>query len=250
MHERRVFSANHYETTTAALEIFSADALLAPPGTRYQYSSYGYNLAGAAVEGAAKADFASALRTLVTEPLAITGIVIDDEALVPGRARGYRRTREGRLLSSMSNDSCYKWPSGGMLATPEELVRFAFAHLGRETCAAGQPCAFLSEAARREMFTSQKLADGKETGVGLGWRIAKLPDGREVYHHGGLIEGGRAFLLLDPSRRIAVAMASNIEAKFALEEALSIADKFANVPPGRDDKRSDRSERREVAVTR
>jgi CubicO group peptidase (beta-lactamase class C family) len=42
-----------YETVNAGLAIFKDDPLLHEPGERYLYSSYGYNLAGAVVEGAA-----------------------------------------------------------------------------------------------------------------------------------------------------------------------------------------------------
>lgn len=226
MHERRFFDPNHYETTTDALTIFSSDPLLFTPGSRYLYSSYGYNLAGAAVEAVTKSAFDDAVRELVTQPLRLDDIVADDiETIVRDRARGYRRAGDAGLANSNSADSCYKWPSGGLLATPESLVRFASAHLD-ERCPSSADCGFLSANAKEQIFVSQRLADGTETGVGLGWRIAKRPDDRVVYHHGGLIEGGRAFLLLDPSRRIAVAIATNIEAKFALEEAMKIAEAF------------------------
>lgn len=41
----------HYPTITQGLAIFAADSLLFEPGTAFAYSSYGYNLLGAVIEG-------------------------------------------------------------------------------------------------------------------------------------------------------------------------------------------------------
>jgi serine beta-lactamase-like protein LACTB, mitochondrial len=219
MHERGFFVTRHYASTTDALEIFSSDALLSEPGTKYFYSSYGFNLAGAAVEGASGQSFFPAVRSLVLVPGGIDAVDVDDiEAIVDQRARGYRRDKDGALANSNNVDSCYKLPSGGLLATPEALVRFASLHLAP---------GFLSAKALSQMFTSQTTTEGEATGIGLGWRIAKQKDGRVVYHHGGLIEGGRAFVLLDPERKIAVAIATNIESNFGLDEALAFDDLIA-----------------------
>ena len=46
-----------YPTVADGLTIFAADSLLHEPGTAYAYSSYGYNLISAVVEGASGEDF-------------------------------------------------------------------------------------------------------------------------------------------------------------------------------------------------
>ncbi|HAC06395.1 MAG TPA: hypothetical protein DCF71_11105, partial [Gemmatimonadetes bacterium] len=47
------FNSVRYTNLLDALEIFDRDALLFEPGTRYSYSTYGYNLLGAALQQAA-----------------------------------------------------------------------------------------------------------------------------------------------------------------------------------------------------
>jgi len=42
----------HYATVSEGLSIFAGDSLLFEPGTRFEYSSYGYNLLSAVIEGA------------------------------------------------------------------------------------------------------------------------------------------------------------------------------------------------------
>src|SRR5215216_1904021 len=44
-------SQKHYSSVGESLNIFKDDPLLFPPGTRFSYSSYGYDLIGAVIEG-------------------------------------------------------------------------------------------------------------------------------------------------------------------------------------------------------
>ena len=59
--EAEVYSTRHYNDLTSPLAIFAADPLLCEPGTAFHYSTYGYNLLGAAVEAASGMRFANYL---------------------------------------------------------------------------------------------------------------------------------------------------------------------------------------------
>jgi CubicO group peptidase (beta-lactamase class C family) len=212
-----------YPRLADGLEIFQGDPLLHPPGSAYSYTSYGYNLLGAVVEGAAGKEFLAVVDELVSRPLGLVATAADlPEKIVEHRAGPYRRGPEG-LENERPIDSSYKWPSGGYLSTASDLVRFGSAHLAD---------GFLKPETRALLFTSQKTAGGEETGVGIGWRIdtgktTEKTTGRRFYHHGGSIEGGRAFLLLLPEEKVAVAILANLSrAEFAEAEALKLADLF------------------------
>ncbi len=210
--------AKRYERLTDGFEIFAADPLVHPPGTAYLYTSYGYNLLGVVVEGAAGKNFSAALDDLVTRPLGLVATGLDvPEKVVDRRARPYRRAGD-TLENEKPVDSSYKWPSAGFLSTASDVARFGATQLDGD---------FLKPETRALLFTSQKTADGKETGVGLGWRIATSAAGRRFYHHGGAIEGGRAFILLLPEGKMAVAILTNLTgARFAEDEALKLAELF------------------------
>ena len=205
-----------YERTTDALEIFAQDPLLQPPGTKYSYSSFGYNLLGAVIEGASGKEYLGAVDELVIQPLGLRNIVADrPQPIVEHRVRFYLRDGDGALRNERPIDSSYKWPSAGYLATAEDLVRLASAHL--------KP-GFLKADTLALLFISQKTASGEETGVGLGWRIGRDAAGRRILHHGGAIEGGRAFVLLYPDQGVAVALLANLSrAGFAEDEAMELA---------------------------
>lgn len=205
-----------YEKLTQGLAIFQNDPLVHPPGT-YLYSSYGYNLLGVVVEGASGKDFGIAVDELVIQPLDLKSTGLDDPAkIVDRRVRFYRK--ESELFNEKAIDSSYKWPSAGYLSTASDLARFASAHL-RD--------GYLKPETRALLFTSQRTAAGEETGVGLGWRIGKDEAGRRFLHHGGAIDGGRAFLLMYPDEKIAVAILANLSgARFAEGEAQKLAELF------------------------
>src|SRR5260370_37229896 len=82
-------STRHYSDLTEPLKIFSGDPLLFEPGTKYSYTSYGFNLLGAAVESVSRTKFADYLRENIFEPAAMSHIGPDDVcAIIPHRARG------------------------------------------------------------------------------------------------------------------------------------------------------------------
>jgi CubicO group peptidase (beta-lactamase class C family) len=191
--------------------------LLHAPGSKYFYSSYGFNLLGAALETAASQDFLAVIRREVSEPAGMASTVADEnDRVIAGRTRFYTLSGD-QVANAPYTDLSDRWPSGGFLSTAEDLARFGGLHLSD---------GFLKPEIRRSIFTSQATADGKETGTGFAWRIATL-GGKRVFHHGGDAVGGRAFLLLRPEDGIAVAMLANLNfARFAETQAMQISDCF------------------------
>jgi CubicO group peptidase (beta-lactamase class C family) len=199
---RRNIDLTVFPTTDSALAIFRADSLVAPPGTAYRYSTFGYTLLGAAVEGAAGEAYPAALERLVLAPLGLTHTEPDRwDAIVPDRTRFYGYAGpDGAPVNEGPVFPSYKWAGGGMLATADDLARFGAALV--------RP-GFFTAASLRALVTPQRTADGTSTGVGLGWRVGTDLAGRRVYHHAGTIEGGRSALLVWPDEGVAVALLTN-----------------------------------------
>jgi CubicO group peptidase (beta-lactamase class C family) len=121
-------STEPHEGVTSGLAFFKDDPLVAEPGTRYVYSTYGYNLLGAAVEGAAGRAYLEYMREAVFSRAGMVAIRPDEvRPIIPNRAQGYRRTREGTLLNSDLADVSYKVPGGGFIATASDVSRFGAA---------------------------------------------------------------------------------------------------------------------------
>lgn len=207
----------HYETLADAIGVFAADSLVAPPGTRYSYSSYGYNLIGAAIERVMREPFPDVMRRNVLEPLNLDATVPDRKGVtIPGRASLYM-INNGAVTGVPDDDLSGRWPSGGYLSSTDDLAR-----LGRLILAPG----LLDKRSLETMLTPQQLASGAATTVGIGWRVGKDSVAGPYYHHGGTSNGGSAFVLVFPRQQLVVAMASNALGQWSEREALLFARLF------------------------
>ena len=209
---------DHYATVRAGLAIFEKDALLFEPGTKFSYSSYGWNLISAVLEGASGEPFLSFMQKRVFAPAGMTRTSADEVApIVPGRSRFYTRDETtGAVINAGYVDNSYKWAGGGFLSTAGDLVAFANALLeGR----------LLRPETLRLLWTSMKTADGKETDYGIGWTVDRDSKGRRRVRHSGGAMGGTANLVIYPEERLVVALLVNSDESFT-GRAPAIAEVF------------------------
>lgn len=188
----------HYRSLAESLTVFIDDPLVAEPGTRFSYSSYGFNLLGAAVESAAGSSFAKAVHQTLLGPLRLR------QTTVGGRARGgtrfYEVTNNRHAVPAPPIDLSDRYPSGGFLSTAEDLVRLGLGVTNRR---------FLNTSSQKLLFTSQHTKGGAATGYGFGFEIHPSPFGVVAGHTGNVV-GGTAFVLIHPKTRVVVALTTNI----------------------------------------
>jgi CubicO group peptidase (beta-lactamase class C family) len=197
-HRADLVRTKHYTSVTEALEIFSQDTLLYQPGTQYHYSSYGWSLVGAVIEGASGQKYLDYMQGNVWKPLGLqrtSGARAD--SLLADRSAAYEATGE----RAAANDPSYNYPGAGLLSTAEDLVTYGNALL--------QGGYFDRSLTHELLFTSQKTADGTPTGYGLGWNILKDKAGRTVWFHRGLLPDGSGFLVLYPEEKLVLAFLAN-----------------------------------------
>ena len=192
-----------YATVTAGLAIFENDSLIAPPGTRFSYSSYGFNLISAVVEGASGGEqFLTYVSRHILKPLHMTSTAPDkNDSLIPNRTRFYERDSSGNFVVAPTVDNSYKWGGGGFLSTAEDLVRFGSAHL--------QP-GYLKAATLELLFTPQHTTSGQATEYGIGWFIATDTLGHRYVFHGGGSVGGTTAFGVDRDSRVVFALVTNL----------------------------------------
>jgi CubicO group peptidase (beta-lactamase class C family) len=210
-------STKHYWNLAEGLKIFAGDPLLHEPGTKFEYTSYGFNLAGAVVEAAAGQPFAEFVRRRILEPSGSPSMQPDDVyTLVPSRARGYRRRPDGEIENCALADTSNKIPGGGWVATASDVARFGQALM------AGK---LLRPETLETMWTPQRLKDGRSTGYGLGWGLKRSGEVRIVEHAGGQ-QGASTFVVMAPEKQVAVVVLTNLEgapADLIAREILSLA---------------------------
>lgn len=190
-----------HKDTREAIAIFENFDLVAEPGTKYSYTSYGYNLLGAVIEGAAKQSYGDYMRENIWEPLGMTDTHMDDpNELIPNRVRGYRLV-DGELKISEFIDISSRFAAGGTRSTVIDLLRFAKG-LGSQKA--------LSPESIDLMFTSMATKDGRLTNYGMGWMVAPI-NGRFVVAHSGGQAETRTRLYYFPTENFAIAVGCNFE---------------------------------------
>ena len=216
-------SQKHYETVVEGLERFQNDPLVVPPGTKFSYSSYGYNLLSAAMEAAASENFIAYEQDHVFTPLGLRSTVADQPAeIIAERARFYSPAKGKQAQNAPYVDNSYKWAGGGFLSSAEDLVRFGSALL--------QP-GFLKAESLKLLFTPQKTKDGQETKYGMGWFIGKAKSGQRIYEHSGGSVGGSSELIIYPESHLVVAFICNFSGSddgWKGEEVQSLGEAFEN----------------------
>lgn len=193
-------STKRYASVGEALAVFKDDPLAAEPGARHIYSSFGYVLLGCALEGASGASFGDHVGANVFKLAGMVQTRLDvPEEIVPHRARYYSKAGDGAWKNSPFVDLSDRFPAGGLLSTPSDLVAFGNALLdgrliGKQTLAA--------------MGERQKTRAGEDVSYGLGWRLSERPG--ELFH-GGTSVGGSAYLYLRVDSGTVVAFATNVD---------------------------------------
>ncbi len=199
-----VRSTVFYSRVEDSLPIFQNDPLLFNPGEKFSYTTYGYNLLGAAIEGASGQDYVRYVQEHVCQPAEMTTIQPDNPyRIIPHRAAGYRikgSLAGGELLNDFMVDVSNKIPGGGWCSTAGDLGRFAIA------LADGK---LVSRETLERMWTPQKTADGEATSYGFGCNINVVNGQRLIAHSGGQPKVS-TFLVLSPERRAAVALMCNL----------------------------------------
>jgi CubicO group peptidase (beta-lactamase class C family) len=184
------------------LALFKDDPLAHEPGTKVLYTTYGYTLLGCVAAGASGRPFGSLLQDTVLGPAGMSATRVDDvRELIPHRAQGYVRHRDGQLLNSALADMTYKVPGGGLCGTASDVARFGAALLSGRLVT--------SETLQR-MLTRQETRHGRVTGYGLGLALGTRRGGREAWHLGGQ-ERVSTVLYLRPDSGLSVALLTNLE---------------------------------------
>jgi serine beta-lactamase-like protein LACTB, mitochondrial len=197
-----VDSARHFNSMEESLTIFENDPLVAKPGTKFQYSTYGYTVLGCVLEGASGQKYVDFVTENVFRPAGMSVTRTDDYfAIVPHRTRWYNKSANGAVLNSGVLDSSYKIPGGGWLSSADDLALYESAILANS---------LLKAATREMMWTPGKTVSGEQLDYGLGWGTAML-SGLKTFGHSGGQQGTSTFILLAPERRAGIVVLANLE---------------------------------------
>jgi len=216
--------ARHYDSYEESTRFWRDDSLRFRPGTYWSYSSYATGLMQGIVEKVSGMKFEDYLTRYVWEPAGMLGAGLDlPSRIFHNRGRGYERDPRGRLVNARYADVSYKYASGGVVASVEDLVRFGAAlnHgllLRRAT---------LDSMYRIQVKGLQAYGRGKPQPMpfeqALVWYIQTDGRDRRFIGHGGSVKGTRTMLLNYPELDLVVALTANGEPFDAQSSAQAVA---------------------------
>jgi CubicO group peptidase (beta-lactamase class C family) len=203
-HYKNYEQEGHFKTpksTREAIAVFENFDLVAEPGTRYSYSSYGYNLLGAVVEAASGMKYGDYMRQNVWQPLGMNDTHMDDPLeIIPNRVRGYQPV-DGKVKNSEFVDISSRFAAGGVRSTAPDLLKFAKGIIDGK---------LVSPETTKMLSTSMSTKAGRLTNYGMGWETTPY-NGRYMLVHSGGQQETRTLLYVLPSRNMAIAVGVNYE---------------------------------------
>jgi len=199
-------SATYYPSVEAGSHVNGVDQepLQFAPGAKYLYSTYAYLLLAGIVEKASGLTYEGYLTQHIFGPAGMKTACFDrGRPIVPHRAHFYRKTDSGaEVVNAPYVDVSYKWAAGGVLATVQDLARYAIAlDQGK----------LLKPETLAQVYAPTKLNDGTLSNYGLGWFLETDKSGRQWVYHSGGATGGAAYVFRCPAEGLAVVILCNLE---------------------------------------
>ena len=204
--EEESINTRHYTSIKEALTQFASDPLEFEPGTKMQYTSYGYIVLGCVIEGASGTSYDRYMQQAIFEPAQMPATLLDDVfAIIPHRARGYRVSASGELQNSVFVDVSNKPPGSGINSSARDMGNFV---------AALYSASLVPGAVLDQMLTPATTRAKKPTIYGLGFfRGGPISTYRGLQEagHGGDQQGVSSVLYLLPELQFGVVILSNLE---------------------------------------
>lgn len=222
--EEESINTRHYTSIREALTQFAGDPLEFEPGTKMQYTSYGYIVLGCVIEGASGTSYDRYMHQAIFEPAQMPATRLDDVfAIIPHRARGYKISASGELQNSVFVDVSNKPPGSGINSSAKDMGNFI---------AALYAAKLVPKAVLDQMLTPATTRDKKPTIYGRGFfRGGPIGTYRGLQEagHGGDQQGVSSVLYLLPERQFGVVILSNLEGEQSSMDFIELARKIYDV---------------------
>jgi CubicO group peptidase (beta-lactamase class C family) len=187
------------------LAIVADDSLMFDPGSHFYYNNTGYYILGMLLEKVTGSPYGEYLAKQLFTPLGLKGTTYcDTKRLIPNRAQGYDRGRDGFTNADYISMNL-PYAAGSLCSTVEDLVSWT------NQLAMGK---VVSAASYREMTTPVRFTTGRPMTYGYGLSSDTIGAHR-VISHGGGINGFVSQLTFLPQDSLVVSVLTNTAAATA-----------------------------------
>ncbi len=185
-----------YPSTKDAVGVLSSDPLVYKPGTKFLYTTLGYNLLAAIIENTSGMKFIDYLKKYIFEPSDITSTFPEyHQNIIMNKAVGYDKNIFRKIGNAPLADLSIKFAGGGLVSTSEDMLKFAHSLLSGK---------LIKHATLDSMLVPTKLSNGKILESGLGFEIKTDNYGHNFFGHYGFGTGFISLLAIYPKDSTAV----------------------------------------------
>lgn len=211
-------SKKYYPSIEEAIKLFAYDSLNFEPGTKYEYTSLGYNLLAAIVEKVTKSSFENYINENIFLPAGMKSTLIDKQReIILNRVRGYEKNELRKIVNAPLADLSVKVAGGGLLSTSKDLLLFAKGLLDYK---------LLKKTTFDMMIRKSKLKNGKDITYGLGFSLTFTNDSLLYISHNGAGTGFSSMLMIDPKQNTASVHLINIRDRNLEEPAKELLEMY------------------------
>ncbi len=202
------YKKKQYKSVQESVEIINTP-LLFQPDSEYKYSTNGFNLLAAVIEGASGKSYQEYMKEEMFEPLNMENTYPENiNAAKEGEAQLYYLKNKVLKKEKRLVNGSYKLAGAGYRSTSIDLVKMMNAYSND----------LISSGVRTDMFSSHQLNNGEKTNVGVAWRLSYDPFGNKTIEHAGSWQGARTVIVYFPEEKLSVALMINATCQIFIEE--------------------------------
>jgi len=221
------FLSQHYDKAADAVQIFIDDPLAFEPGSRYQYTSFGYNLLAAVIEKVAGKPYTQWVEKNIMKQMGLKHTAFDDATKTfPNRTENYafftpyKYEPRDELQKMPTFDYSYNNGGGNILTTAEDLAQFGLAFT-RE--------GFFS---KEELVLFQnRIVPESSSPWSMGWFLSESDGGEVRLNMTGAFAGTQAGIYIYPGTQTVVVALSNCWGKGSNsgDMVMAVPQRIANI---------------------
>jgi CubicO group peptidase (beta-lactamase class C family) len=192
---------------------------LTPPGTAFSYNNAALVVAGRIIEVITGTTYEAAVQRLLIDPLRLAHTRYFSEQIIGLNVAASHQVIDGKPVVNPDfwafPRSCN--PTGGLMSTARDQLRYARFHLGDGTAPGGER--ILSRESLEAMRTNPGAGGTlwvELTGMGVAWMLRPSAQNVTIVEHGGTWRGQRSGFFMTPDRDFAMTVLTNSDGGFDL----------------------------------
>lgn len=186
-----------YKSVEKSVGIFKEDPLICNPGSEFHYTTHGFTLLAAVLEGATNKKFTELIEGFLEE-LGLSNTFVDDaEKLRYSMSRHYVKRDDGVIQNAPFTEYSFKLAGAGLLSTTDDLVKFGNILLYSYQ-RKSQPFGYFKPSTIEMLWTpvaNTQVSWDTKGRYGMGWQLLPGNGARHVGHTGGTVGASSALVI-------------------------------------------------------